>query len=221
MLQGGFAIRGAEERRQRGGQQITGRNAAQLFQVAVGQDRMRQLERVAVFRSLAENVAFDADITDQRHHELFADGIDGRICHLRKELLEVAEQRLRPVGEACQRHIGAHGADRLSARGCHRRHQHSQVFFAIAAGALAAQQRLVIRADHPRRLRQLIQSDLLLFEPLGIGLAAGQLLFDLGIGDNALLHRIDQEHSSRLQATFLAHVFRRHFQNSGLGGQHH
>ena len=34
-----FAIFGAEERGQRGGEQIAGGDAAQLFQIAIGQDR--------------------------------------------------------------------------------------------------------------------------------------------------------------------------------------
>ncbi len=118
--QAGFAIFGAEERGQRGGQQIARRNAAQLFQIAIGQDRMRQLERVAVLRRLVQNVALGADVADQRHHQLFADGIDGRIGDLRKELLEVVEQRLRTVRETGQRHVGAHRADRLFALGAHR-----------------------------------------------------------------------------------------------------
>ena len=82
---------------------------------------MRQLERVAVLRRLIQNVALGADVADERHHQLFADGVDGRIGDLREELLEVVEQRLRAVGEAGQRHIGAHGADRLFALGAHGR----------------------------------------------------------------------------------------------------
>ena len=148
VLQARLAIGGAEERRQRGGQQIARRDAAQLFQIAIGQDRMRQLERVAVLRRLVQNVALRADVADQRHHQLFANGIDGRIGDLREELLEVVEQRLRTVGEAGQRHIGAHGADRLLARCAHRPQQDSQIFFAVAVGALAAQQRLGIGGDH-------------------------------------------------------------------------
>ena len=56
-----------------------------------------------------------ADVADERHHHLFADGIDGRIGDLREELLEVIEQRLRLIGEAGQRRVGAHGADGLLA----------------------------------------------------------------------------------------------------------
>ena len=115
VLQPGLAVVGAEERRQRGRQQIARRDAAQLLKVAIGQNGMRQLERVAVLRRLVQDVALRADVADERHHQLFANGIDGRIGDLREELLEIVEQRLRPIGKAGQRHIGAHRADRLLA----------------------------------------------------------------------------------------------------------
>ena len=121
VAQAGFAICSAEERGQRGGEQIAGGDAAQLFQIAIGQDGMRQLEGVAVLRRLIEDVALGADVADERHDEFFADGIDGRIGDLREELLEVVEERLRAVGEAGQRHVGAHGADRLFAARAHGR----------------------------------------------------------------------------------------------------
>ena len=104
-----------EEHGQRGGQEIALRDAAQLLQVAVGQNGMRQLEGVAVLRRLVQNVALGADVAGERHHHLFADGIDGRIGDLREKLLEVMEQRLRLVRKAGQRRIGAHGADGLLA----------------------------------------------------------------------------------------------------------
>ena len=50
VLQASFAVLSAEQRRQRGRQQIAGRDAAQFLQIAIGQDRMRQLQRVAVLR---------------------------------------------------------------------------------------------------------------------------------------------------------------------------
>ena len=55
----------------------------------------------------------------------------------------------------------------------------------------------------------MIERDLLLLEPLRIRLTCGQLLLDFLVGDDALLHRVDQEHASRLQPALLADVFRR------------
>ena len=120
------------------------RNAAQFLQVAVGQDRVRQLQRVAVLRRLVQDVALGADVAGQRHDQLFADRIDGRVGDLGEELLEVVEQRLRLVGEAGQRRVGAHGADRLLAVRGHGREDHLQVLVGVAEGALALQHGLVI-----------------------------------------------------------------------------
>jgi hypothetical protein len=61
---------------------------------------MLHAQQVAVLGSLVENVLLAPDVADERHHHLFADRVDGRIGHLREQLLEVVEQRLRPVGQA-------------------------------------------------------------------------------------------------------------------------
>ena len=104
------------------------------------QHRMRQLQHVAIFGRFFENVALAADIADQRHHHLFANGIDRRIRDLREELLEVIEQRLRPVGKARQRRIRAHRPNRLFALRRHRRENHPQIFIGISEGPLPAKQ---------------------------------------------------------------------------------
>src|ERR1700722_1502343 len=50
-----------------------------------------QLTRVAVLRGLLQDISFRPDVGIQRHHQIFADGIDGRIGYLRECLLEVTE----------------------------------------------------------------------------------------------------------------------------------
>ena len=211
-----FAIFRAEERRQGGGEQIAGRDAAQLFEIACWKDGMRQAESVAVLRLLVQNVALGADVADERHDQLFADRVNGRIGDLGEKLPEVIEQRLRTVGEAGQRHIGAHGADWLRASRGHGREEDAQVLFAVAAGALAAQKRLRVRGDGARGLGQRHQLDLLLIKPLAVGLARGKLLFGFGVGDDALLHRVDEEHAAGLQAAFFEDVLRRNFDDAGF-----
>jgi hypothetical protein len=144
----------AKQHGQRGGQEIALRDAAQFLQVAVGQDGMRQLQGVAVLRRLVQDVALGADVAGERHHHLFADGVDGRIGDLREKLLEVVEQRLRLVGKAGQRRIGAHGADRLLALFGHGA-EDAEVFVGVAEGALRAAGWFVIGAVLARRLGQL------------------------------------------------------------------
>ena len=146
-LQALLAVLHREKHGQRGGEEIALRDAAQLFQIAIGQDGLRQLERVAVLRRLVQDVALGADVAGERHHHLFADRIDGRIGHLREQLLEVIEQRLRLVGETGERRIGAHGADRLLALLGHGTEDHLEVFVGVAEGALPDQQGGRVGAD--------------------------------------------------------------------------
>ena len=214
-----FAVRSAEKCRQSGGEQIAGGNAAQFLKLAVGEDGMRQAEGVTVLRSLVENVALSADVADERHDELFADGVDGRIGDLGEELLEVVEQRLRTVRETGQGHVGAHGANRLFTLGGHGSEKNAKIFFAVTTGALAAKQSFRIEGDDARRLGQRVDRHLLLLEPVGVGLARGEFLLDFGVGDEALLNRVDEEHAAGLQAALLENVFSRHFNHAGFRGE--
>ncbi len=161
-----------EERGQRGGEEIALRDAAQFFEIAVGEDGVLELERVAVLRSFGENVALDADVTAQRHHQLFADRIDGRISNLREELLEVIEERLRLIGETGERRIGAHGADGLLAIGGHGSEDEADIFIGVAEGALAGQDAGGFDGVLARRLGKAFERDLVFLEPKLIGIAA-------------------------------------------------
>ena len=123
---------------------------------------MRQLQRVAVLRGLFQDVALGSDVAGERHHQVFANGVDGGIRNLREKLLEVMKQRLRPVGQAGERCISAHRAHWLLARGRHWREQQTQVFFRVAEGPLPRYEGLGIEAIDARRLRQSVERDLVL-----------------------------------------------------------
>ena len=211
-----LAIRGTEQRRKGNRQQVTSSDAAQLFQITIGKNRMRQLQRVAVVGSLFQDVALGPDKADQRHHHLFADRINRRIRDLREKLLEVIEQRLRPVRQARQRRIGSHRAHRLLSRGRHRLKNHAQIFVGISKRPLAAENRAVIDAVNPRRLRKLIERDLLLLQPLLVRLPLRQALLHLLVGNDPAANRIYQKHFSRLQAALGLDVFRINLQNTRL-----
>ncbi len=98
--------------------------------------------------------------------------------------------------------------------------QDAEVFFAVTVGALAAEKRFGIRGDDARGLGQGIERDLLLLQPVCIGLARGESLLDFGVGDDALLHGVDEEHAAGLQAAFLADVFGGNVDDAGFGGEH-
>ncbi len=179
---------------------------------------MGQLQHVAVLGLFRENVALGPDVADERHHDLFANRVDGRIGDLCEELLKVAEQRLRPIGETSEGRIRPHGANRLFALRGHGAEDHAQVFIAVTKRALPAKQGFRIRVVHARGFGQLIDRDLIIFEPLRIRLSRSQPVFDFLVRDDAALDRVHQEHFPRLQAAFDLYVFRFDVEHTGFGG---
>ena len=76
---------------------------------------MALLERVAKLRRLFQDVPFAPDVVVERHHQVFANGVDRGVGDLREHLLEVVEEQLRLVGKAGQRRVDSHGTHRLFA----------------------------------------------------------------------------------------------------------
>src|SRR5216683_7719418 len=99
---------------------------------------MRQLQHVAVLGLFRENVALASDVADERHHDLFANRVNGRIGDLGEKLLEIIEQRLRTVRETSERRIRPHGPNRLLALRSHRAEDHPQILIAVTKRTLAA-----------------------------------------------------------------------------------
>ena len=122
------------------------RDVADLLHRVVGQDRLLRLEAHRRIRLVdAEQVRPRPDERDEAHHELLADRVDRRIRHLREQLLEVAVEHLRTVGEHRQRRVVAHRADGFLAVRRHRRQDHLQVFLRVAERLLPIEQRHVGR----------------------------------------------------------------------------
>ena len=66
----------------------------------------------------------------------------------------------------------------------------------------------MIRGVYAHRLRQLIERDLIFFQPIPIRLTRGQTLFDFFIGNDPPLDGIYQKHLARLQSAFAFHLLR-------------
>ena len=117
---------------------------ADLFQVRIGQDRLPHFEPLGRGHALqVEQVRPRPDDRDEAHDELLADRIDRRVGDLREILLEVGEQRLRPVRQRGDRRVVAHRARGFFAGRRHRRHQDGDVFLAVAERLLPVEQRQV------------------------------------------------------------------------------
>ena len=167
-----------------------------------------------------EQVRPRPDERDEAHHELLADRIDRRVGHLREVLLEVGVEQLRLVRQRRDRRVGAHRADRLLAGRRHRREQEREIFLGIAEGLLAIEQRDVGARSARLDGIELLEHDLGLFEPLPVGMGARQRLLDLGVGDDAMLVQVDEQHLAGLQAPLGDDAFLGNGQHAHLGGEH-
>ena len=64
-----------------------------LLELVLEQNRAIEADGVAVFGGFLEQVAFRPQSGTQRHHRPFADRVDRRVGHLRKELFEIGEKQ--------------------------------------------------------------------------------------------------------------------------------
>ncbi len=68
------------------------------IELGIGQDRMRQAHHLAVALVWVQDArTYTTDVLGKTHHEVFADGVDGRVGNLCKLLTEVVEEYLRLV----------------------------------------------------------------------------------------------------------------------------
>ena len=121
-----------------------GSDLPDCVQVAVGEDRLPDLDP-ALRPPLveAEEVRTRPDDRDERHHELLADGVDGRVGDLREVLPEVVRERLRTRREHRNRVVRPHRPDRLLRALGHRGHEELDVLAGVAERLLALEQGLV------------------------------------------------------------------------------
>jgi hypothetical protein len=87
-----------------------------LIHFGIGEDGGLEPEEAGVFGGFLEPVAMGAGEDFDGHHELFADGVDGRVGDLGEELLEVGVEKAGLFGEDGERRVVAHRSDGFLAR---------------------------------------------------------------------------------------------------------
>ena len=105
-----------------------------LHQLHRGDDGILDLQHPAVFRLFLKEVAVGADIHGGIRDNFLPQGIDGRVGHLGKELLEVVEKGLVLLGQHRQRDIRAHGGDLLGPQLSHGHNGIHNVLVGVAEG---------------------------------------------------------------------------------------
>ena len=197
-------------------------DAADLFEIRVGQDRLAHFQTLALGVALAvEDVGARTDEGDEAHDELLADRIDRRVGHLCEVLLEIAVEQLRLVGEDGNGRVRAHGAHALLARHRHGREQDREVFLRVAEGLLTVEQGDVRAGRTGLHGLQVFQHDLRALQPVAVGMGVGEGLLHLVVGDDAVLLQIHQQHLAWLQAPLLDDGFLGDRQHADFRGHDH
>ena len=178
---------GFEKDRDGHGTESLGIHMPDLLEGGIVDDRLVELDHAATLRSRFEEVPFGTQHRGGRRDDFLADRVDRRVGDLREELLEVIVEKNRLVGEHGERGIGAHRTDRLNAIAGHRAEDHALVFERVTKRLLALEDRLVIRQVFGRRLGQVREEDMVLIQPLAVGMLADDFVFDLLVRNNTAL----------------------------------
>ena len=191
-----------------------------LQHIRICQDRMLDLEHLAVDRLLIEQVAVFSYIDGRRGNDFLTDRIDRRVRHLGKQLFKVIKQRLMFIGKYSQRCIDTHGADAFCTIQCHVPDGCPVFLICISKGLLQPCQLLIRVLLYPDiwnlQIRKLYK---IAVQPLAVRLADGIFFFQFVIIDHTSLHRIHQQHLARMQSFLLDDLPWINIQYSYLGRQ--
>ena len=167
-----------------------------------------------------EEVLLGPDRGVHGRDQFFADGVQGRIGDLGKQLLEVVEQQLRLVGQDGDRRVVAHGPHGFVPMGRHWADEDLQLLAGVSEGPLPFFQRRQVESGYVVRLQKVVQVLHVLVQPGAIGLARTDLVLDLVVGDDAAADRVDQEQASGLQPSPREDPFGRDIQYAGFRRAH-
>jgi len=202
------AVGDAEEHRQNGALEAFDGDVAEFFELLVFEDGHRKANLPTAGGFGMEEVPLGAERRVHRGDDFLADGVNGRIGHLSEELLEVVVEQLGLIGENREGGVVAHRADGPKGVARHRLEVDPQVLEGVSEDELAVEDRLV--GEVRFRLRcagDVVEVDEVGVEPFAIGVFRRDGMFQLLVADDASLFRVDEEHSSGLEAVFVEHAF--------------
>mmetsp|Transcript_29811 Transcript_29811/g.51463 ORF Transcript_29811/g.51463 Transcript_29811/m.51463 type:complete len:1285 (+) Transcript_29811:323-4177(+) len=167
-------------------------------------------ERARALLAGPAHVAAGAQVHLHAHDRALAQRVDGRVRHLREQLLEVVEHLTGLLGEHSQGRIVAHGPQGLLAAHAHGVEQHVQRLGAVPEQVQAPGAGGEVRPGRggqlrPGRLLPRPQVQQVVRHPLLVGAAGGQLLLDGGVGEQLAALKVHQEHLPGLQPVLHRH----------------
>ena len=186
------------------------------------EDGIVDLEHLAVFGLVFQQVAVCAHIDAGGGDDLLADGVDGWVRDLCKTLLEVVEERRVLAAENGKRGIGTHCAGRLCALTCHGQDEGADVLILVAEHLLQAQQVVAgIAGGLDVGDLEVLQLDEVAVDPLAVRLTAGVVFLQLLVVHDFALDGVHQQHLAGAETVFDQNVLRLTGQHAHLGREDH
>mmetsp|Transcript_32603 Transcript_32603/g.79532 ORF Transcript_32603/g.79532 Transcript_32603/m.79532 type:complete len:1230 (+) Transcript_32603:1174-4863(+) len=161
--------------------------------------RAVEVDALRMVATLVEKVALGAEGKAERHDHTLADGVDGRVGDLGKELLEVLVEKPRLEGQASQRGVVTHGPEGLLAVCSHRCHDGINRLGGVAVGS----EQPVGGAHHPLLVADLLRLLNHIVDrehapgPLLKGRGCCNLVLELLVADERSIHKVNHEDLTR------------------------
>ena len=173
-------------------------------------------------RGLEHGVA-PSDVGVERHHDLFADGVDGRVRDLREALPEIRVEQSRLVLQHGQRRVVAHGARRLLAVPGHWLDHVLQLLVRVAVELVEPVDALLrLLADVPVGAVELgVQVVEVALHPFAVRASGGDLALDVVVVEDAALGGVNRDHLAGAEAARFHDLAGRQIDEADLGAHHH
>ena len=194
-------------------------DVAELGEVVVRDDRVRQHDLATRRSCRLEQVALRADRRRQRRHQRLEVGVERRVRDLREQLLEVLVEHARPVRQHRCGRVGAHRPERLDRVARHRGDDQAQVLLRVSEQALQLHRGGVDGRERVLR-RQVVEMHEARVEPQLVRLLGRERRLDLLVGNEATLRGVDEEDLARLEPAFRDDALGRDVEHADLARHH-
>ena len=194
-------------------------NVAQLSQLLVRQQGVFQHDAPRMVGGWLEQVAFCAQQRLCARHQLFADGINGRVGHLGEQLLEVVVDGLAVAGKHGRWRVVAHRTQRFHACFHHRGQHHPQILEGVAKRLLSLGDGGRVGLGDAGGGGHIVEGEQVFIEPLLERPFVADDVLQFFVADDALFRYIYQQHAPRLEPPLVDHVLGFDIQHAHFGGQ--
>jgi len=215
------SARRVKDHRQRGRAERRQVHVAQPRELLVIDHGVVDRDLAAGFRPGLEQVPLGPDRRRHGRDHLLADRVERRVRDLRKRLLEIVVQQVRPIRQHGQRRVGAHGTDRLLAVQRHGGQQQPQVLIRVAEHLLPLRDRLVPGARKVGGRTQLVDVHEVVADPVRVRMRGGELPLQFLVGHDAAARGVHEEDASGLHAPLEDDLLRLQVEHADFRRHHH